>query len=106
MIPLHRLWDRTPFIGRLLATASTALLAAAAAMLFFSARQEAEEIRADLRMELQKELETLPAALVEVVVIGDFSTLQQTLDRYVTRPLVTTADFRDLSGVQIGRAHV
>ena len=96
---MRRLWESLPFIGRLLVTASTAILVAGAAMVFVSARQEAAEIRVDLRQELDKELETLPAALAETVVVGDFATLQQTLDRYVARPLIAKVSFQDTSGV-------
>lgn len=95
------LWGRLPFIGRLLVTASTAILVAGAAMVLVSVRQEVAEIRSDLKVELGKELDTLPAALAETVVIGDFSTLQQTLDRYVARPLIVSAQFKDTSGVMV-----
>ena len=98
---MRRLWESLPFIGRLLVIASTAILVAGAAMVFVSARQEAAEIRADLRLELDKELETLPAALAETVVVGDFATLQQTLDRYVARPLIAKVSFLDTSGVML-----
>ena len=96
---MRRLWESLPFIGRLLVIASTAILVAGAAMVFVSARQEAAEIHADLRLELEKELETLPAALAETVVVGDFATLQQTLDRYVARPLIAKVSFLDTSGI-------
>ena len=88
-------WDRLPFAARLLVTASIALVVAGAAMLGVSARREARDARADLAAVLAQELETLPQALAETVVIGDFSTLQQTLDRYVARPLIAHAEFRD-----------
>jgi len=96
---VRRLWESLPFIGRLLVIASTAILVAGAAMVFVSARQEAAEIRSDLGQELGKELETLPAALAETVVVGDFATLQQTLDRYVARPLIAKVSFHDTSGI-------
>ncbi|WP_295388187.1 ATP-binding protein [uncultured Thiodictyon sp.] len=98
---MQHLWGRLPFIGRLLVTASTALIVAGTAMVFVSARQEAAEIRADLRVELGKELDTLPAALAETVVVGDFSTLQQTLDHYCARPLIVSAQFTDSSGIAL-----
>lgn len=94
-------WGRLPFIGRLLITASIALLIAASVMLFTSARQEAEDIRSDLESLLANELETLPAALSETAVIGDFATLQQTLDRYVRRPVISQVTFRDSSGTAL-----
>lgn len=96
-----RFWSRLPFLGRLLVTASSALLVAGSAMVFVSAGQDAAEARADLQTLLVAELDTLPAALAEVVVIGDFSTLQQTLDRYVRRPQVTEILFRDGSGAVV-----
>ncbi|MCX8086268.1 MAG: ATP-binding protein [Rhodocyclaceae bacterium] len=92
-------WDRLPFAARLLITASIALVVAGAAMIGVSARHEAADARADLAAILAQELETLPQALAETVVIGDFSTLQQTLDRYVARPLIVRAEYRDTSGV-------
>ncbi|MEY2632051.1 MAG: hypothetical protein RIR00_705 [Pseudomonadota bacterium] len=97
----QRFWNSQPFLIRLLATASLALLVAGAAMVFFAATQEAEEIRADLQNEMNKERETLPATLSELVVIGDFATLQQSLDRYVARPLISSLEFQDLTGARI-----
>jgi signal transduction histidine kinase/CheY-like chemotaxis protein len=95
------LWQRLPFAGRLLVTASVALLVAGLAMVGVSARQEAEDAKEELGLVLAQELETLPAALAEVVVIGDYATLQQTLDRYVVRPLLVVARYRDNRGVSV-----
>ena len=95
--PLAVLWERLPFVGRLLVTASFALLVAGAAMLFVSARQEARDARSDLEAELAQELEMLPAALAEAVVIGDFASLQQQLDRYTVHPRVVNVTFVDTS---------
>lgn len=99
-MPAHlaTFWQRLPFVGRLLATASFALLVAGMVMLFVSARQEARDARSDLETELARELEMLPAALAEVAVIGDFASLQQQLDRYVVRPSVASVQFIDTSG--------
>lgn len=94
-------WARLPLIVRLLVTASLALLVAGAAMVFGSARQEAEEIQHDLAFELRMELETLPGSLAELVVIGDFATLQQTLDRYVSRPAISSVVYIDAAGARI-----
>lgn len=94
-------WNRLSFVARLLTTASCALLVAGAAMVFVSAGQDGRDSRAEIVAELAGELETLPAALAEVVVIGDFSTLQQMLDRYVDRPRVAEAKFIDASGAVI-----
>ncbi len=95
------LWQRLPFAGRLLVTASIALMIAGLAMVGVSARQEAADARDEMRLVLDQELETLPATLAEVVVIGDYSTLQQTLDRYAARPLIVDVSYRDNRGVVI-----
>jgi diguanylate cyclase (GGDEF)-like protein len=97
----YDLWRRFPFIGRLLATASVALVAAAAAMLLVSARQEVLENRADVTVELAKNLDTLSTVLGEIVVVGDYATLQQTLDHNVSRPPVIGADFRSTEGTHL-----
>lgn len=90
-----------PFLVRLLFTASAALLVAGSAMLFFSAGEDARSAREDLHTQLNAELDTLPSALAEVVVVGDFSTLRQTLERYVRRPQVTEVTFTDVSGTTL-----
>lgn len=95
------LWARLPFLARLLVTASFALLVAGSAMLLVSARQEAHDARADLAAEMASELETLPASLAEVVVIGDFATMQQILDRIVSRPHVFRIEYRDQAGARL-----
>ena len=91
-------WHRLTFAARLLAISTSALLVAVAVMLFMSSRQAAAEARFDLAKELAQELETLPAALAETVVIGDFASLQQQLDRYALRPDVASVMFTDMSG--------
>ncbi len=102
--PVARLWARLPFTGRLLFTASIALIIAGGTMLYSSARRDAEEAQADLRAALTAELSTLPASLAEIVVIGDFSTLQQTLERHVTRQEIAHITFHDISGTTIESA--
>ncbi len=95
---MHSFWDRLPFASRLLVAASVALIVAGAAILGISAQHEAQDARADLTAVLAQELETLPQVLAEIVVIGDFSTLQQTLDRYVARSLIAHVEYRDTGG--------
>ena len=97
----QQLWHHLPFAGRLLVTTGIALLVAGLVMVMISAREEANDIRSDLRHMLDRELETLPGTLAEVVVIGDFSTLQQMLDRYVARPLVTEVEFYDVKDITL-----
>lgn len=57
------------------------------------ARQDALDIQDQLRDVLMDELETLPAVLYEPLVVGDFSTVQQILDRYVKRASIIEARF-------------
>jgi signal transduction histidine kinase len=92
------IWSRLTFAARLLAISTLALLVAGATMLLVSTQQGAREARIDLTSELAQELETLPAALAEAVVIGDFASLQQQLDRYAMRPDVASLQFVDSSG--------
>lgn len=102
----HTFWGHLTFAGRLLLSASFALLVSASVMLVISAKQEASEIKADLQELLAKELDTLPAALSETIVLGDYATLQQTLDRYVARPIVHEVIFQDVSGSTIASRDV
>jgi PAS domain S-box-containing protein len=99
-------WNRLPFIGRLLFTASMALLLAGAVMLFVSARQEAFEVRSDLESALVQELELLPTALAETVVIGDYATLKQSLERFVAQPLISSVEFQDAAGAHLASSDI
>jgi len=103
---MRNFWQHFPFAGRLLITASIALFSAGLVMLGVSARQEAMDAQQDLAQLLAQELRTMPSALAEVIVIGDFTTLQQTLDYYVKRPLVIEVQFQDNRGVLTSRADV
>lgn len=95
------LWQRLPLPSRLLIATSVAVLVASVLMIGITVRQEAADARDELRQTLDQELETLPAMLAETVVIGDFATLQQTLDRYVTRPLIVEVRFIDDKGTSL-----
>ncbi len=95
------LWERLPFLVRLLVTASLALVLAGGLMLLVSARQEASDANADLKAELASELDNLPATLADAVVVGDFATLQQALDHVVSRPHILAAGYRDQSGALV-----
>jgi len=98
---LNGIWSRLTFSGRLLLSASFALLVSATLMLFLSAKQEVNEIKADLQVVLASELDSLPAALAEIIVLGDYATLQQTLERYVMRPMIHEVVYSDVSGAII-----
>ncbi len=98
-------WDHLPFAGRLLLTASLALVIAGLVMLYTSARRDARESLVDLRAELAAELDVLPQSIAELLVVGDFSTLQQTLDNGVKRADVSRIRYRDTSGATL-ESHV
>ncbi len=91
-------FDRMSFAARLLVTAMLALMVAGIAMLFISAREEAIDSKQDLAAELTTQLEILPPALSEVVVIGDYATLQQLLDNHIKSPNIAKIQYRDTSG--------
>lgn len=94
-------WERLPLLARLLTTAGFALLVSGSVLLFVSAREEARSVQRELAAELAAELDTLPFALSEDVVIGDYATLQQTLERYVRRPRLVEASFKDPGGATV-----
>ncbi len=96
-----RLWDRLPFVARLLVTASLALLVAGLAMLYISARSDALDAAMALGTQLDSELRTLPAEVADILVIGDFSSLQQNLDRQIRRPTIAGIVYRDASGTRL-----
>lgn len=95
---VKRFFDRLSFAARLLFTATLALMVAGIAMLSISARQEAVDSQEDLTTELTTQLSILPPALSEVVVIGDYTTLQQLLDNHVKSPNIAKIQYRDTSG--------
>ncbi len=95
------LWARLSLLARLLAAASLALMVASSLLLLVLARQESSLVQKNLAEELANELEILPAALAEVAVIGDFATLQQTLDQFTRRSNVLRAEYRDPTGARV-----
>lgn len=94
-------WQRLSFSGQLFITASIALLMAGGVTIAVVARHAAADARNELKYILAQELETLPTTLTELIVIGDFATLQQTLNRYIMRPLIIEARYTDISGTSI-----
>ncbi|MBI5753168.1 MAG: EAL domain-containing protein [Hydrogenophilales bacterium] len=95
---ISSLWGRLPFAGRLLFTASFALVVAGTTMLYASALGDAKQARSDLAEQLAGELQAVPASLAELLVIGDFTSIQQALDSAVTRSNLAAVRYRDASG--------
>lgn len=98
---LYLFWDRLPFAGRLLFTATLVFVLAGTGMLYTTVRQDAQQADRTLSAELHASLETLPAVLAETLVIGDYATLQQTLDRYVRQADLLAIRYVDVGGVTI-----
>ena len=92
---ISQTWDRLPFVGRLLVTASFALMVAGVVMLYVSARGDARETAHVLNQRLAHELRYLPGSMADLVVIGDFSSIQQNLDRLVGREEIHAIVYRD-----------
>lgn len=95
------LWSKTAFRTRILAGVAASLLAAGAAMAAVSIYGEAAAAREELREELQAEILTLPDALAETVVLGDYAQLKQVLERRVALPRMDRATFRDEAGAVV-----
>lgn len=74
-------------------------------MLVISVRQDANNARLDLQNDLAQELQTLPDTLNDYVLVGDYASLQQTLDRYAARTLVARVEFRDGAGTTLSSRH-
>ncbi|MEW5769945.1 MAG: EAL domain-containing protein [Pseudomonadota bacterium] len=95
-MPNH-IWDRLPFVARLLVTACAALLVAGVAMLYVSAHRDAHEAETALRWQMDNELRGLASSIADEVVIGDFASLQQNLDRQAKRTGIGRIVYRDAS---------
>jgi diguanylate cyclase (GGDEF)-like protein/PAS domain S-box-containing protein len=98
---LAALWDRLPFVGRLLVTATLALTVAASAMLYTVAREEAGQARRDMNLDMSSDLAILPATLGDWIVIGDFSVLKQSTDRFVRQEGVVSITYRAIGGATV-----
>ena len=95
---VNTLWGRMSFLFRLLLITTFSLILAAGIMLFQFIHQEVYEMHTDLQNELTQELEVMPELLAEIIVVGDFASLQHQLDNYVNRPHVANIKFIDPSG--------
>ena len=94
-------WGQLSLFRRLLITTSLALLLSGAALLLVSAHEEATQGLVDLQAQLVSELDTLPLLLADALVVGDYATVQQALDRYTRRPLMRTLTFTDATGISL-----
>jgi len=95
---------RLSLAARLLLSATLVFVVAGTVAIVISLRYDAEHAHADLQRELDQALHTLPVLIGEPVVIGDYASLQQVLDRFVQHPLVSRASFRDSNGIVLTSA--
>jgi len=98
---LFALWDKLPFVGRVFVTASLALLVAAAVMLYTVAREDAEQARRDMNLDMRSDLAVLPATLGDWIVVGDFSVLKQSMDRFAKQEGIVSVTYRTSGGATI-----
>lgn len=98
---LTSLWGRMPLVGRLMLMASLALLVAATAMLYIVAREDVEQAQRDMEKSMATHLAVLPATVADWIVVGDYSVLQQAMDRYVGQENVVAVSFTSSTGATI-----
>lgn len=95
------LWGRMPLVGRLLVTASVALMVAASAMLYTVAREDAAHAKRDLDRAMNNHLAILPATVADWIVVGDYSVLNQAMDKYVMQEDIVSIEFRSSAGASV-----
>jgi PAS domain S-box-containing protein len=88
-------------INRVFLATGLVLLLAVILILVISARQDAQDSREALQQQLADDLAILPGTLAEPLVIGDYSTVQQTLQRYALRENLILIKFRSTTGKEI-----
>jgi diguanylate cyclase (GGDEF)-like protein/PAS domain S-box-containing protein len=94
-------WQRMPLAGRLLVTASLALLVAALIMLYTVAREDAEYAKRDLNRAMNNHLSVLPATVVDWIIVGDYSVLKKAMDRYVMQDDIREITFNATGGAMV-----
>ena len=96
-----RFLENLPFVVRLLVIVILALLVAGFALLYTATHRDAQDAERDLNYVMETTLRTLPTALAEILVIGDFASLRQTLNRFLTHPDVIRVAYSDSSGTLV-----
>ncbi len=100
-MPAPGVWSRMSLSVRLITVAGGVFLLTLMVMLFFVARLEFQEAQDTLRSQLAEELRTLPAGLADVLVIGDFASLQQNLNQRVKAVNIERIRYTDASGARL-----
>ena len=92
---------RFSLLARLLMAGTAALVVAGVVLVVVAVRQDAMNARSGMAAELRHELESLPRLLAEPVILGDYASLQQILDRYVRRENIVRVSFQEPQGAHV-----
>lgn len=94
-------WESMSLLRRLVWAMLAVALGAVLTLMPVLMTMESQAARDDLARELQAELSLLPSALSEIVVTGDYASLQQYLGELVHKPHLARASFVDVGGMSI-----
>jgi|GEM_PF-2205714 len=92
------IWAHLSFAHRIFIAISFSLLFAGGLILIMLTKQDAQDALHDLEMQKEQTLKMLPIFLSEAIVIGDYETIQQQLNGYITSPYVQNIVFYDATG--------
>ena len=95
---LVRYWARLTFASRLILSAAVALGLASVILLVASTLRDAQYLRAELQQQLENELAAQMRAITDLVVIGDFATIEQILNAQVAHPNIRQITWRATEG--------
>ena len=93
-----RPWARLSLLGRVMFTASLALVVAGALLLFVSTAREADFARVQLEEHLATEMDSVSLALADWVVLGDYANVEQELRQRVKRSDIQRVAFTSTRG--------
>lgn len=89
------------FVQRLFLAMTCSLLFAGSLMIIILTKQDIKNAFNDLALQKEHALKILPILLSEAIVIGDYESIQQQLDGYVSSPYIQRIFFYDLAGKTI-----
>lgn len=102
---VSQLLSRLSLLNRIFLATSIALLVAAVLMLQISSRQDVNSAREDLKRQLADDLAILPGTLDEPILMGDYTTINQILSRYVQRENLLLIRFLPTAGKEMTIHH-
>jgi PAS domain S-box-containing protein len=98
---LPSIWERLPFIGRLLVTASVALLAAGLTLLYVIVGEQVGHAKESMRRTADQTGALLPALVADWIVIGDYAVVKQAFDRFLAREDIAHIEYVSPSGARV-----